>query len=51
MEWKNLIPLLRNKPWTYWLKIKEQPLTQDWSAWLIAPTETYLETERRGPIL
>lgn len=49
MQWQQLISKLRNKPWTYRLKIVQQPVIQEWSNWLISPTETYLETEKQGP--
>lgn len=49
MDLKDLVPLLNNKPWTYRLKIMQQPLPTEWSNWLIASVESYIEAEKQGP--
>lgn len=40
---------LKDKPCTYRLKIKNDPLTKEWSNWLIQPSENYIEAKRQGP--
>ena len=39
----------RGKPWRFKLKIKEEPLAEEWSQWLICPTPGYLEAAEQGP--
>ena len=40
---------INKKPYTYRLKIKNQPLDAEWSNWLIHPSDSYIEVEEQGP--
>jgi len=40
---------INKKPYTYRLKIKNEPLDAEWSNWLIHPTESYIEVQVQGP--
>ncbi len=40
---------LIRKPFTYRLKIKNEPLVDDWSSWLCLPSGSYIEAEAQGP--
>lgn len=40
---------VKGKPFTYRLKIKNEPLVQDWSSWLIQPVDSYIEAAAQGP--
>ncbi len=50
MELQNFI--FQNKPrkLLYRLKIKDEPLINGWSKWLIQPSDGYIETEKDGPV-
>lgn len=43
------VSLIKRKPWTYRLQLKDRHEEQSWSNWLIQPSETWLETEKQGP--
>jgi hypothetical protein len=43
------VSLIKQKPWTYRLQLKDQAEEEQWSNWLIQPSETWLETEKQGP--
>lgn len=43
------VSLIKQKPWTYRLQLKNWPEEETWSNWLIQPSETWLETEKQGP--
>lgn len=45
----DFIHLLNKKRYTYRLKINNEPLTGEWSNWLIHPCDSYLEVECQGP--
>lgn len=44
------IPYFKGSPYRYRLKLKGIALANNWSKWLIQPSESYLETEKNGPI-
>lgn len=39
---------LKARPFKYRLKIKNQPITEDWSSWLGQPYDNYIEAENQG---
>ena len=41
------IHAVKEKPLQYRLKIKNQPLTENWSSWLIQPEDNYIESENQ----
>lgn len=43
------ITAIQGKPFSYRLKIKNQPLQAEWSNWLIMPSVGYLESAIQGP--
>ena len=40
---------IRKQPYTYRLKIKNEPLDAPWSNWLGHPSDNYIEAEMQGP--
>ena len=40
---------IRKQPYTYRLKIKNEPLDAPWSNWIIHPSDNYIEAEMQGP--
>lgn len=40
---------VKKQPYTYRLKIKNEPLDAPWSNWLGHPSDNYIEAERQGP--
>lgn len=37
------------QPYTYRLKIKDDPFTAPWSQWIIKPSDNYFKTQKQGP--
>lgn len=46
---KLFIKSIYNKPYSYRIKIKNEPSPGTWSNWLIQPSDSYLEAETQGP--
>ncbi|MEI9955280.1 MAG: DUF6678 family protein [Ferruginibacter sp.] len=46
----NLILFFKDRSYRYRIKIKNEPVHDEWSSWFILPSESYVETEKDGPI-